>query len=143
MLADLFLCPPEDLKALNRRRSPLKSQGGQYDGIDLKNVHSLHIALLWASLEGAKWTPETHPFEMIHSSKRNPEDTAIIEHFPARMVGVYAHAQDADIARVGGQLADSPDFRGWEAANLVQLMNEVRALAGDAAGREMCLWSAI
>lgn len=98
--------------------------------------------MLWARLEGEDWTPATHPFETVRRSK-DPDDTAAIEHFPQRMVTTFANADDALIADTAVQLAGSPDFPRWAADELVWLMKEVRELARAAAGRELCLWSAL
>jgi hypothetical protein len=141
-LADLFLCPATDLTKLECENSPLKKLGGDYDGVEFKNITSLDLAVLWARLEGAEWAPDTHPFEVIHRAEE-AEDTAAIEHFPARMVSAFADADDAKIAAVAGDAAGTPDFRYFNADELVWLMGEVRALARRAEGRELCLWSAL
>jgi hypothetical protein len=141
-LADLFLCPTSELTTLDCEDSPLKKLGGSYDGVEFKDVTSLDLKILWALLEDADWAPDTHPSTMIHRGV-DEEDTAAIEHFPARMIGVFANADDARIASVARNAAGTTNFKRFEADQLMWMMKEVRELARRADGRELCLWSAL
>jgi hypothetical protein len=142
-LADLFLCPAAEMEQVDLTRSPLKELDGPYDGVAFRRLADLHFEMLWAQLEGADWGAKLHRAELVRRTSDESEDWGMVVRFPQRMVTTFAHADDAAIGTAAHQLVETEDFHGWQPDDLVAVMNEVRKLARQAGGRELCLWLAL